>query len=352
MHELTINLHMHTTYSDGTGSHADLGAAALKTGVDVLLVTDHNTWVQGVDKYYRDGKKRTLLLACEEVHDQDRDPQKNHMLIFGADRELSTLADDPQSLIDAVRTAGGICFLAHPVDPEMPAFGETDISWVDWSVSGYTGIELWNGFSELKAVAHSKWEGVFYAFFPEALPHGPIPQTLEIWDGLTANGTRVVAVGGSDAHALHKSMGPLHKVIFPYEYHFSTVNTHAIVPSPLSGNLTEDKKMVMDALAAGHCFVGNDLPAPTRGFRFSAQGREQTVIQGDEIKADGAVTLQAALPSSGEIRLVRNGKVIKSTRGSALAHVTDEAGVYRIEVHKRYLGKIRGWIYSNPIYVR
>jgi len=61
MHELTINLHMHTTYSDGTGSHADLGAAALKTGVDVLLVTDHNTWVQGVDKYYRDGKKRTLI---------------------------------------------------------------------------------------------------------------------------------------------------------------------------------------------------------------------------------------------------------------------------------------------------
>ena len=28
MHELTVNLHMHTTYSDGSGSHADLAAAA------------------------------------------------------------------------------------------------------------------------------------------------------------------------------------------------------------------------------------------------------------------------------------------------------------------------------------
>lgn len=352
MYELTINLHMHTTYSDGSGSHADLGRAALRTGVDVLLVTDHNTWVQGVDSYYKDGKKRALVLACEEVHDQDRDPQKNHMLIFGADRELATLADNPQSLIDAVRAAGGICFLAHPLDPEMPAFGETDISWVDWSVSGYTGIELWNGFSELKVVAHSKLEGLFYAFFPEFLPHGPVPKLLEIWDGLTSNGTRVVAVGGSDAHALHRSLGPLHKIIFPYEYHFSTVNTHAIVANPLTGKLDEDRKMIFDALGAGHCFVGNDLPASTRGFRFSAQGKETNVIMGDEIKSDGSVTLQVFLPSPGEIRLVQNGKVIKTMCSSALAHVTDETGIYRVEVYKRYLGKMRGWIFSNPIYVR
>ena len=52
MEELTINLHMHTTYSDGTGSHADLAHAAIKSGVDVLLVTDHNTWVQGLDGYF------------------------------------------------------------------------------------------------------------------------------------------------------------------------------------------------------------------------------------------------------------------------------------------------------------
>jgi predicted metal-dependent phosphoesterase TrpH len=122
MDELTVNLHMHTTYSDGSGSHADLGRIALDTGVDVLLVTDHNIWVQGVDAYYRRGKQRTLLLAGEEIHDQDRVPQKNHLLVFGAQRELAPLADDPQSLIDAVREAGGICFIAHPVDPALPAF--------------------------------------------------------------------------------------------------------------------------------------------------------------------------------------------------------------------------------------
>jgi len=352
MHELTINLHMHTTYSDGSGTHADLGHAALKTGVDVLIVTDHNILVEGMNEYFRDGKKRVLVLACEEVHDQGRDPQKNHLLIFGADRELAPLADNPQSLIDAVRIAGGICFIAHPFDPAMPAFGETDISWVDWDVTNFTGIELWNGFSELKSVAKGKWDAVAYAYFPKFIPHGPLPEALHRWDELTARGQRVVAVGGSDAHAQHLSLGPLHKIIFPYEYHFSTINTHTLTPTPLTGDLIQDRKMIFDALGAGHCYIGYDLPAQTRGFQFSAQGKNNTAIMGDEIKPAGALTLQARLPAAAEIRLVRNGKVVKTAHGDTLLHITDEPGVYRIEAYRHYLGKRRGWIFSNPVYVK
>jgi len=352
MHELTINLHMHTNYSDGSGSHADLGRAALKTGVDVLLVTDHNIRVHGADAYFRDGKKRSLLLACEEIHDQDREPQKNHLLVFGVEEELATLADHPQTLISAVKRLGGSCFLAHPVDPAMPAFDQTDISWEDWDVTGFTGLELWNGFSELKVVARNKLQAIFYAFFPDFLPHNPIPKTLQIWDDLLSDGQRVAVVGGSDAHALHLSLGPLHKVVFPYEYHFSTINTHTLTPSPLTGDLEGDRRMVFEALANGHCFVGNDLPAPTRGFRYSAQGKDAGVIMGDEISCEGAVTLQTKLPSRAEIRLIKNGHCIKSAQGEALVYTTNEPGAYRIEAYQRYLGKKRGWIFSNPIYVR
>ena len=352
MPELTINLHMHTTYSDGSGSHADLGRAALNTGVDVLLVTDHNVWVQGVDAYYREGKKRALVLSCEEIHDQHRDPQKNHLLVFGADRELAPLATSPQALIDAVRSAGGICFIAHPVDPALPAFGETDISWVDWDVRGFTGIELWNGFSELKSVVKSKLDGLFYAYFPEFIARGPLPEALRIWDDLLGQGRHMVAVGGSDAHARHMSLGPLHRVVFPYEYHFKAVNTHALVANPLTGELAQDRKMVFDALAAGHCFIGYDLPASTRDFRFSAQGKEQNVLMGDEIQVNGAITLQAKLPRLAEIRLLKDGKVIKLVRGDTLTHFTNETGVYRIEAYTNFLGRRRGWIFSNPIYAR
>lgn len=353
MHELIVNLHMHTTYSDGTGTHADLARAALKSGVDVLLVTDHNTWVQGVEAYHRDGKKRVLLLSGEEVHDQDRDPQKNHMLVFGAESELAPFSDHPQRLIDEVNRAGGTCFIAHPCEVALPMFGEDDISWVDWDIQGFAGIELWNGLSELKSVVRNKLDAIFYAYFPEAMARAPLPEALALWDRLLNAGRKIAVVGGSDAHALHLSMGPLHRVIFPYTYHFSAVNTHLLVPDPLLGDLKRDKGMIYKALAAGHAFVGYDLPAPTRGFRFSAQGRESSILMGDEIPSGGGVTLQVKFPSTpGEARLIKDGKVIKTTRQVAFTHTTDEPGVYRVEAWRSYLGRKRGWIFSNPVYIR
>ena len=352
MEDLIVNLHMHTVYSDGSGTHPELGRAALKAGVDILLVTDHNILVEGVNGYFRDGKKRVLLLAGEEIHDQIRDPQKNHLLVFGTESELSTLADNPQSLINAVKESGGLCFIAHPFDPAMPAFGETDISWVDWEINGYTGIELWNGFSEFKSVAHGKWDAIAFAFLPDFIPHSPLRETILRWDELTLKGQRVVAIGGSDAHALHMALGPFKKIIFPYEYHFSTINTHVLTPSPLNGDVHRDRNMVLQALAAGHCYVGYDLPTPTRGFHFSANSNEINAIMGDELLSSGTITFQAKLPSVCEIRLVMNGRVIKEKHGETLIFISDKKGVYRIEAYKQYLGKLRGWIFSNPIYVK
>lgn len=353
MHEITVNLHMHTRYSDGSGTHKDIAAAALKTDVDVVIVTDHNILVHGFEGYYKEKNKKILMLIGEEVHDQARDPQKNHLLVFDANREMATFADSPQNLIDQVRESGGLSFLAHPDDPEAKAFKETDISWEDWSVRNYTGIELWNALSELKTVVPTLLHGAFYAFFPAFVASQPIPNTLARWDELLASGNKVVAIGGSDAHALHMNLGPIHRVIFPYEFHFRTVNTHALLSGPLSGDVTSDKALLYKALAAGHCFVGYDLPAPTNGFRFSAQGRESTAIMGDEIPAKFGVTLQAKVPSHAEIRLLKDGQVIQTWNNQlSCTHITSEPGVYRIEAYRQYLGKKRGWIYSNPIYVR
>jgi PHP domain-containing protein len=353
MHEIVVNLHMHTRYSDGSGTHKDIAQAAIKTGLDAVIVTDHNVLVQGVEGYYRVGPNRVLLLVGQEVHDQDRVPQKNHLLVFNANRDLATLADDPQALINGVAEAGGLSFIAHPRDPEAPAFKETDISWEAWDVQGYTGIELWNGLSELKTVVPTKLHGAFYAYFPQFIGHNPIFETLQHWDELLINGQRVVAIGGSDAHAMHMSMGPLHRVIFPYQFHFRTVNTHAFIPQPLTGDVPTDKKMIYDALAAGRCFVGYDLPASTRGFRFTARGREQTAIMGDELPAKGGVTLQAHLPEPAEIRMIKDGNLIgKWKEAYAATHIATEAGVYRVEAWRNYLGRKRGWIFSNPIYVR
>ncbi len=352
MYEIVINIHMHTRYSDGSGSHREIAEAALRCNLDAVIVTDHNVLVNGVETYVSDGTRRVLVLVGEEIHDQDRQPQKNHLLALGAQQELATLADDPQMLIQAVRAAGGLSFLAHPYDPAAPAFHESDLSWVEWSVQNFTGLELWNGLSEFKSLLRTKLHGLFYACFPAWIARGPLTATLRRWDELLAR-RRVVAIGGSDAHAARYRLGWLRRIVFPYDFHFRAVNTHVLIPTPLSGEVQHDRNQIYQALAAGHCFVGYDLPAPTRGFRFSAQGRQGEAIMGDEIAARGGVTLQARLPGAADIRLIRDGHVVqRANNRSSLTHITTEAGVYRIEAYRRYLGFKRGWIFSNPIYVR
>jgi hypothetical protein len=352
MNEIAINLHMHTYYSDGHASHAEIAEAAMRAGLEAVIVTDHNVWVNGPERYYLQGNQKVLLLVGEEIHDQARTPQKSHLLVIGADRELAAQAADPQRLIDSVNQARGLSFLGHILDPAAPAVGQDDLSWVDWQVHGYTGIELWNGFSEFKSLLKSKLHAIYYAFNVQRVAHGPFPAALQKWDELLAQGQRVVAIGGSDAHGLPGKLGPIRRTVFPYADHFRAVNTHLLLTAPLSGVVADDKRLIMDALNRGRAFIGYDLPASTRGFRFTARGKEQTAWMGDEISTQNGVTLQIRLPVPVECRLLKNGKMIKTwQKRDTIVHITTEPGVYRVEAYIDFLGKPRAWIFSNPIYL-
>jgi len=353
MHEIVVNLHMHTPFSDGRGSHADIAKAAVRASLDAVIITDHNVLVQGLEGYYEEADGRVLVLVGEEIHDQARDPQKNHLLVFGANREIAPYAADPQILINKAKEADGLTFLAHPIEFDAPKFGEGDLSWVDWEIENFTGIELWNSMTEFKSLVKGYPEAIYYAFNFNQVAHGPFPQTLQKWDDLLARGNPVVAVGGSDAHEFKKSLGPISRTLFPYEQHFRAINTHLLIPEPLSGNAQSDKQIILDALRSGHCFVGYDLPASTKGFSFTAHLSDRNVIMGDSIKSSESATLQIKLPLSTECRLLKNGEVIRSTnRRGTLVYKIEEPGVYRVEAYINYKGKRRGWIFSNPIYVR
>lgn len=352
MEEIITNLHIHTRYSDGALTHQQIARAAIHSGVDVIITTDHNVLVSDVEKYYKEGKRRVLLLAGEEIHNSGRNPQKSHLLVFGVSRELAPFASPVQRLIDQVNKNNGLSFLAHPYEDASAAFHEPDISWDDWDVTGYTGIELWNAMSELKSVARSRAMGAFYALFPQAVAHGPHKLALKKWDDLLVSGQRLTGVTGSDAHALPMRLGPFPRTIFPYEFHFSAINNHLLLPRPLSGDVLLDRQAVYQALRNGNSFIGYDLPAPTRGFRFTAQGEGKTAIPGDEIPIGNGITIQIKLPIKNECHLLRNGEVIKSWKSNEICTLlTNRPGVYRVETYIHYFGKRRGWIFSNPIYV-
>lgn len=352
MHEIIVNLHMHTPYSDGNGTHEDIARSAIKAGIDAVIVTDHNVYVNGPEDYYKDGNESVLLLVGEEIHDQTREPQKNHLLALGITKEYASKAKDPQDLIDSIKENGGLAFLAHPIDPAAPAVGESDLSWVDWGIQGYHGIELWNGMSEFKSLLKTKLHALFYAYNPHNVAHGPLPEALNLWDELLSGGEQVVAIGGSDAHAFDAKMGPFHRTLFPYEFHFRSINTHLYIEKPLTGIVSEDRRMILEAIGQGHVFIGYDLPASTRGFRFTAQGKESDACMGDTISAKEGITFQIRLPIRSECHLIKDGKRIKTWhKRENCTHITSEPGVYRTEVYIRYKGKRRGWIFSNPIYV-
>ena len=352
MEEIITNLHMHTTYSDGSGSHCDIAAAALAAGLDAVFTTDHNVLVKEYSRYYQDGGRRLLMVVGEEVHDRTLNPQKNHLLVIGADRELSNFAPDTQNLVNQVIRNNGVCFIAHPFDQAMPAFGETNITWERWDVDGYTGLEIWNHLSEFKSRAKNPLYAALYAFIPELMAKGPHPESLKKWDELTRGGKRMVAVGGSDAHRLKIHKGPLQRTIYPYEFHFRSVNNHLLLPEKLSGDVIQDQRTLLNAFRSGHAFVGYDLPASTRGFRFTAQGRDQNVIMGDEINLNNGITFQIRLPFANPCRLIKDGEVFKTFEGRDIyTQIINQPGVYRVESYIYFLSEERGWIFSNPIYV-
>jgi len=211
---------------------------------------------------------------------------------------------------------------------------------------------LWNAFSELKPRLKTYLHALYYVYNPHRIARGPFAETLRRWDHLLADGRKVVAIGGSDAHALKKRLGPLRRTIFPYEFHFRAVNTHLLIPQPLCGDVSVDSSLVLDSLRQGHAFIGYDLPASTKGFHFIAHGAEKTAWMGDEISSQKGITFQIKLPQRAECRLLKDGEVIKKwQKRENCTYITAESGIYRVEVYIWYKGRQRGWIFSNPIYV-
>ncbi len=361
IYEYYGNIHMHTTHSDGVATFDELVEAAAGVGLDYVYVTDHNVLVRDQEEGYRNG---VLTLVGQEVHDEDRDPPGSHLLCLGVQEDLTHLAKDPQALIDGVRAQGGLPFLAHPIE-EYTDLIPDHYDWLDWDVTGYVGVELWNYMSRFRGYATSKWRALLLGFFPHYFTTGPLTAMLAKWDALTLE-RPVVALGGTDVHGKVYRLGIIRRRFLPYDHCARALNTHILTREPFQGpggaprlpwsdpRVAHDRALVLEALASGHCWIGYDLVAPTRGFRFWAEqeGGKQAIM-GDTLQAtDGAVTFHVTVPDTGEIRLIRNGRVVSVSQGRELRRLELEPGVYRVEVWKERWGAPRGWIFSNPIYVR
>lgn len=359
------NMHIHTRYSDGEKWHVEVAHDAIAAGLDFIIVTDHNVYVTGVEGYYENEHGRVLLLTGEEVHNVRRQPQASHFLAYGAGKELATYAADPQALIDQTLGAGGYGFLAHPHELDLALIDSPDLGWHDWEIEGFSGLEIWNYMSVFKNTVARRLESLRWpnkiiqslvalrmTLNPERYMVGPDPDTLALWDDFLSRGMHMTAIGNSDAHGTPMHLGPLRREVYPYEFLFRAVNTHVLLPEPLSGELDHDRRLLLKAIGRGNSWVGYDMAGRTDEFRFTVQGAKIGVI-GDEIPFGMGATLQIRTPARGRIRVIRHGVVVADVeRESNLTYIPTEPGAYRVECLIPYEGRERGWIYSNPIYLR
>jgi hypothetical protein len=343
MHYIPGALHMHTTYSDGSGSVEDLARAARAAGLRWIIITDHDTLAGQPYQGWLDG---VLVIIDHEIT-----PDRNHFLALNVDEVIdNTLA--PQDFVDAVYARGGFGIIAHPDERVRNDFKDI-YRWDDWGLDGPreragrpVGIELWNQLSDWGEHLTQRNKELHF-MRPGLGMRGPTRETLAWWDRLNVAGKRTFGVGGVDAHAI-KKRAPWGEVeIFSYKWTFGTLTNYLLLDTPLAPDASSAIHQVYGALAAGRSYFVNryDGACPALVF-YAEQGTIHHASGFSPSLGDGPLVIVADAGRAAQLRLIHNGRVIAIGR-RALRYDVREPGVYRLEGYRQG----RAWLFTNPIYV-
>ena len=231
-----------------------------------------------------------------------------------------------------------------------------------WDTPGFTGVEVFNVYTNAQqinpvvAFFDAAWSKRTYPDLMFALYYERPHENLKLWDRKLAHST---ATAGNDAHAnigvsLRDSSGKtlVGIQLDPYEVSFRLVRMHVLIDR----NEPLNQANLLEALRAGHCFIGFDFLGDPSGFSFTAESQGEQKIQGDDIALRVDTRLKVRTPVSSRVLLFKDGNAIADENGvTSRDFPVSERGTYRVEVYLPQLGKLVGnkpWIISNPIYVR
>lgn len=162
-----------------------------------------------------------------------------------------------------------------------------------------------------------------------------------------------VGVAGGDVHGQRYRVGPLTIPFFPYDDGFRLIHTHVLVAERLTGDLSHDRRLILQALRQGSCYMSYDRRKSAIGFSFMTQDQSTVcaTMNGSLVLGDG-VLMSVTVPSEARITLKRDGVPVATVKGQTLVYEAKDPGAYRVEVYYRLLGRDRPWIFSNPIWVK
>ena len=256
-----------------------------------------------------------------------------------------------------VSTATDDRLLKLPEDVSIIAYPQ---EYKSWDTPGPNGVEVYNVFTNAKQInpivaffdtlwSQRSYPELIYSLYLET----PV-ENLKLWDQALTR-AKLTATAGNDAHAnigvsLKDSSGKtlLGIQLDPYEVSFRLVRLHVFLEEtkPL------DTTNLLEAVRAGHCFIGFDFLGDSSGFSFEAENPKERKIQGDQISLQTETRLRVRTPVASRVVLLKDGAVLLEESGvTEKDFAISERGVYRVEVYLPQLGN-RLWIISNPIYVR
>jgi hypothetical protein len=322
-------IHVHTTFSDGSGTPEEVIRAARAAGAKFVVITDHNNVDARPFEGDHDG---VLVIAGTELS-----TSSGHILGLGIEDPLYRFSGDPLDGLEDIRDLRGFAVAAHPMNPRA------DFQFTGWDLPGPWGVELVNGDSEWRTAG---WRALLtpalyglnrrYALLHLLNSPGP---ALVRWDRLLAD-RDVAGIAGTDAHGGFPS----------YESLFTLMRSYVVLTAPLTGRFGEDRRAILDALQHGRSYVGVDGLADAGGFSFVAEADGHRWTMGDTVAPVAGLRLEAGgrVPAGSHFVLVRDGQPMTETQGM-LDVAVPGAGVYRTEVHVD--GASVPWILSNPIYI-
>jgi hypothetical protein len=146
---LKVNLHAHTTYSDGTYTPAQLVNIYKGVGYDVLAITDHST-VAGYGEAFSEGNNVGLtVIRGEEVTSSWSDGSQKHVVALFINQSIGISGNSDVEIpviFDAIHAQGGIGIVAHAWRSWSNWQNYTNEPWIDgWEVDSSMAWVLESG---------------------------------------------------------------------------------------------------------------------------------------------------------------------------------------------------------------
>jgi hypothetical protein len=165
-------MHVHSHYSDGEFTLAELRDIYLDEGCAFVCTNDHA-------EYFDEKRLQAYYRECEALSDEKllffpgleyRCERNMHILAYG--RTGLTTGSDPETVIRFIQDQQAVAVIAHPKDDFFP--------WIESFHTLPNGIEVWN----------SKYDGRY----------APRPGTFALLQKLKQNNPAMLAFYGQDLH--------------------------------------------------------------------------------------------------------------------------------------------------------